>query len=428
MTHDVFISHSSKDKPIADAICAHLEGAGVRCWIAPRDIAPGEDWPTAITRAISQSRIMVLVFSASSNSSEDVGRELILAANSKLVIIPFKIENIEPEPGKQYYLARTHWLDAINPPTQEQIRSLIDYVKAFLAARGTPPIETPPVDQPILGIKPQQSPLPESAPTKKVGWIRYFWIPALLIFLGLIGWAVITSVMRPVPVPLVTQTAAVATVPATATHPIPATSLPTSTAFVPLPLDWNVSVSDIFSSNVNSWPTLNKSNDGCSISSISIQTGTLLWTVDGIDSNNCGYVYYPGIPSISDFDTSFDVKGSSVAGDADFGIGFRILDADNYYTFVINDASRYFSVRRIRYNVWSTLVDWKYDTVINSAGYNHLAISARGSTFAFYINDTLVSTIADSAISSGYIGIISEIYNGNNVSISFDNFVLHGIQ
>src|ERR1035437_8206909 len=108
MAHDVFISYSTKDKPIADAICAHIESAGVRCWIAPRDIAPGEDWPDAATRAIAESHIMVLVFSASSNSSQDVSRELFLAANSKLVIIPFKIENIEPEPGKQYYLARTH--------------------------------------------------------------------------------------------------------------------------------------------------------------------------------------------------------------------------------------------------------------------------------------------------------------------------------
>ena len=82
MTHEVFISYSTKDKPIADGICANLEAKGVRCWIAPRDIAPGEDWPTAITRAISVSRIMVLVFSSNSNSSEDVGRELILAANS----------------------------------------------------------------------------------------------------------------------------------------------------------------------------------------------------------------------------------------------------------------------------------------------------------------------------------------------------------
>ncbi len=37
MAHDVFISHSSKNKPAADAVCHALEGDGVRCWIAPRD-------------------------------------------------------------------------------------------------------------------------------------------------------------------------------------------------------------------------------------------------------------------------------------------------------------------------------------------------------------------------------------------------------
>ncbi|MBN1303171.1 MAG: TIR domain-containing protein [Anaerolineales bacterium] len=139
MAHDVFISYSSNDKPIADAVCANLEGAGVRCWIAPRDIAPGEDWPTSISKAIAQSRVMVLVFSAFSNSSEDVGRELILATRSKLIIVPFKIENVEPEPGKDYILARTHWLDAINPPTREQIKTLVDCVKGFLSELPLPP-------------------------------------------------------------------------------------------------------------------------------------------------------------------------------------------------------------------------------------------------------------------------------------------------
>ena len=37
----VFISHSSKDRVTADAICAHLESAGINCWIAPRNIEPG---------------------------------------------------------------------------------------------------------------------------------------------------------------------------------------------------------------------------------------------------------------------------------------------------------------------------------------------------------------------------------------------------
>jgi predicted ATPase len=159
----VFISYSSKDKPVADDICVNLEAAGIRCWIAPRDIAPGEDWPTAIARAIAQSRVMILVFSASSNSSEDVGRELFLAANSKLVIVPFKIEDIEPEPGKQYYLARTNWLEAINPPTQEQIRALLDCVKGFVPVREPSPVievrPTPPanIDRPIPGNNSPQS-------------------------------------------------------------------------------------------------------------------------------------------------------------------------------------------------------------------------------------------------------------------------------
>ena len=43
MAHDVFISYSHKDKPIAYGICAKLETVGVRCWIAPRDITAGED-------------------------------------------------------------------------------------------------------------------------------------------------------------------------------------------------------------------------------------------------------------------------------------------------------------------------------------------------------------------------------------------------
>ena len=41
MAHDAFISYSSKDKTIADAVCARLEARGIRCWIAPRDVRPG---------------------------------------------------------------------------------------------------------------------------------------------------------------------------------------------------------------------------------------------------------------------------------------------------------------------------------------------------------------------------------------------------
>ncbi len=256
MAYDVFISYSNKDKFVADGICVNLEAGGIRCWIAPRDIAPGEDWPSAITTAISHSRIMVLVFSASSNSSEDVSRELFLAANSKLVIIPFKIENIEPEPGKQYYLARTHWLDAINPPTQEQIHDLLICVKALIPVREAPPVievqptipphidqsisgneppqptllaqalpvikvqpATPPhIDQPISRNKPPKTSLLKQTTPKKSIWLRYLWIPALLVLLCLIGLVVLAIASHGFPVRARATATALATVSETETR------------------------------------------------------------------------------------------------------------------------------------------------------------------------------------------------------------------
>ena len=59
---DVFISYSSQDKPTADAACAALESANIRCWIAPRDIDPGRDYAESIIDAIESARVFVLIF------------------------------------------------------------------------------------------------------------------------------------------------------------------------------------------------------------------------------------------------------------------------------------------------------------------------------------------------------------------------------
>ncbi|MFH2039129.1 MAG: TIR domain-containing protein [Chloroflexota bacterium] len=179
MPHDIFISHSSKDKLIADGICANLEAAGLRCWIAPRDIAAGEEWPKAITNAISKSRVMVLVFSANSNASSDVGREIVLAASNNLVIIPFKIENIEPEAGKKYYLAQTHWLEAMNPPTREQIQTLVETVRSVVSVVVPEGI----VRSEPIGMPPSVKPLPVLN-KRSNPW--YLWVIGLLILFLLV--------------------------------------------------------------------------------------------------------------------------------------------------------------------------------------------------------------------------------------------------
>ena len=137
MPHDVFISHSSQDKEPADAVCAALEGAGIRCWIAPRDVQPGRSFAGEITRAIQRSKVMLLIFSAHSNTSEQVLREVQLAANSRLHIVQFRIADVLPNDDLEYYLSTPHWLDAFTPPLEGHLGRLQTSIKALLALEKT---------------------------------------------------------------------------------------------------------------------------------------------------------------------------------------------------------------------------------------------------------------------------------------------------
>ena len=130
--HDVFICYSSDDKPIADAICARLEAKGIRCWIAPRDVLPGLPYQQALITAIDTSRILVMVFSSSANDSPHVLRELSRAVDKNVIIIPFRIEDVQPSNALAYILSVPHWLDAINPPLEKHIEELGNTIMILL--------------------------------------------------------------------------------------------------------------------------------------------------------------------------------------------------------------------------------------------------------------------------------------------------------
>ena len=131
MAHDVFVSYSNKDKPIADAVVAGLESKGNRCWIAPRDITPGRSWGEAINEAVEGSRFMVIILSGNSNQSNQVVREVERAVANNVIIIPFRIEKIDPTGAMAYFLSTEHWLDAITPPLEQHIEKLAQTIQVF---------------------------------------------------------------------------------------------------------------------------------------------------------------------------------------------------------------------------------------------------------------------------------------------------------
>ena len=88
---DVFISYSSKNKNVADAIVSEFESSGIKCWYAPRDIMPGEEWVTAITKALEDCKMQVLIYTEDSNTSRQVMNEVAMAFNSGKTIVPFRL-------------------------------------------------------------------------------------------------------------------------------------------------------------------------------------------------------------------------------------------------------------------------------------------------------------------------------------------------
>lgn len=131
-SHDVFISYSSKDKTIADAVCAVMERNNIRCWIAPRDIMPGPDWAQSIIRGINGARVFLLIFSSFANTSSQIKREVERAAHRGIPIIPFRIDDVLPNETLEYFISTPHWLDALTPPLEAHAQRLADTVGRLL--------------------------------------------------------------------------------------------------------------------------------------------------------------------------------------------------------------------------------------------------------------------------------------------------------
>jgi hypothetical protein len=152
MAHDVYISYSHVDKAAADAACATLERAGIRCWIAPRDITPGDEWSAAIIKAIDQCRAMVLIFSQNANNSRQIRREVERAITVGIPLVPVRIEDVVPTESLAYFMGTVHWLDAMTPPFENHLLKLADSLKGLLQARApSPPAGTAPFTAPGAG-------------------------------------------------------------------------------------------------------------------------------------------------------------------------------------------------------------------------------------------------------------------------------------
>lgn len=154
---DIFISHSVVDKDLANYLCNAFEANGLSCWIAPRNIVPGTEWADSITNAISDCAVLLVVYSKNSLRSSQVAKEIGMADRKRKYIIPYKIDDTEPEGSFDYYLSGCQWVipnsETGDYKIQEMCHTIKDVVmQSKMAAYQTQNAVQQPVQPPIQQV------------------------------------------------------------------------------------------------------------------------------------------------------------------------------------------------------------------------------------------------------------------------------------
>jgi hypothetical protein len=127
----IFITYSSKDQKVARTICTALENRGLACWISSRNVKPGQNYQEQIVRAIRGARVMVLVFTTNANNSNEIKKELALASQNNLVVIPVRIEDVAPNEAFAYEFATRQWIDLFED-WEKSMAELVELIAAIL--------------------------------------------------------------------------------------------------------------------------------------------------------------------------------------------------------------------------------------------------------------------------------------------------------
>ena len=178
----IFISYSTKNQKVANALCEYLERQGVSCWIAPRDIPSASNYAGEITRAIKSCERFLLVYSKDAGKSVHVKNEVNLAINNTKSILPYCLDDSPYDDDLEYYLSTRQKISSCG--NQEQDFQSIATVLLGHAVTS-PSQKAEPVVPAAKGNKPNKNIL--------------FYILGALVLVGLLVWLFF---LRPKPGPV----------------------------------------------------------------------------------------------------------------------------------------------------------------------------------------------------------------------------------
>jgi hypothetical protein len=131
---DIFVSYATADTDSVMNIVSELKDQGLKCWMAPRDIRPGEEFGAEIIRGIRSSANFIVFLSHTSVRSRHVRAEVERAVTAAKPMYPVRLSDVEIGEALEFFLSIHQWVDIFDDPAGDSVKRLADAIKS-----GAPP-------------------------------------------------------------------------------------------------------------------------------------------------------------------------------------------------------------------------------------------------------------------------------------------------
>jgi adenylate cyclase len=136
---DVFVSYSRQDNDKVQALTSKLRSAGVRLWMDIRNIDGAAMWGEEIVNAVAKSKVLLLLVSKTSVTSQNVVKEVLLASEHKGHILPVDLEPTEIPGSLRYALAGIQHIEYFRGDPDEAMKSVLRSLERLGVAIGPEP-------------------------------------------------------------------------------------------------------------------------------------------------------------------------------------------------------------------------------------------------------------------------------------------------
>ncbi len=112
--YEVFISYASANHAVAQRLVSGLEKRGLSCWIASREIRPGDNYQQKIPDAIAACQVVLVLYSRAALKSSEIPKELVLARKEKKWMTLLRVEDVGLVGPFAYEFGTSQYVDMFN--------------------------------------------------------------------------------------------------------------------------------------------------------------------------------------------------------------------------------------------------------------------------------------------------------------------------